>query len=152
MNPVEFLNGNLLFEKYANWKTFLLSTQVVLTVGSHSTFTFLQMLKGRTAETIFPASWITSITHSKILYAFFVPRTATRYMMKEDRAIVVLKVTMGICMAMYLRTSEVSWVKGSPKGLPKPWWTESVRKTVDTIAEIWRQTKDVSNGVCGTNG
>lgn len=83
-------------------------------------FTFLQMLNGKTADAIFPASWMARITHSAILYAFFVPRTATRYMIKEVRAKVVLRVTMGICMAMYFKTREVSWVKGSPRGLPKP--------------------------------
>jgi hypothetical protein len=100
--------------------TALVSPQVVLMVGSHRIFTFLQMLNGKTADAIFPASWIARIAHNAILYAFFVPRTATRYMIKEDRAKVVLRVTMGICMAIYFKTREVSWVKGFPRGLPKP--------------------------------
>lgn len=90
------MSMNPLFEKYANLMTAASSPQVVLTVGSHRIFTFLQRLNGRTADAIFPASWMASTVHSVIWYAFFVPITATRYIMNEERAMVVLRVIMGI--------------------------------------------------------
>ena len=61
------LRKNSLLEKYANLITAASSPQVVLTVGSHKIFTFLQILNGRTADVIFPASWIARMTHSMAL-------------------------------------------------------------------------------------
>ena len=61
---------------------------------------------------------------------------ARRYRIKEVRAMVVLKVTIGTWMAIYFKTIEVSWVKGSPSFFPNPCLTDRVKKTVDTMARI----------------
>lgn len=55
-------------------------------------------------------------------------------MMKAVRAKVVLKVTTGIWMAIYFKTASRSAVGNLVKSVPKPCFTDRVKKTVDAIA------------------
>lgn len=114
--------------------TALLSPQVVFTVGSQRILTLRQMLRGRTAETMLPESCQIMITHNTNLYVLLEPRIARRYMIKEQRAIVVLIVTIGISMAVFFNTASISLRGRVSRFLPKPWLTDKVKNTVATIA------------------
>lgn len=58
--------------------------------------------------------------------------------MKAVRAMVVLIVTMRIWNAMYFKTAIRSSLGIVARFLPKPCFTESVRKTQETIARIYK--------------
>lgn len=56
--------------------------------------------------------------------------------MNAERAMVVLMVTIGTWIAMFFKTSCLSFDNNVLRFLPNPWLTDKVKNTVDTIARI----------------
>lgn len=66
--------------------------------------------------------------------------------MNAERAMVVLMVTIGTWIAMFFKTSSLSFDGSVSRFLPNPCLTDKVKNAVDTIARIWKAFKSVYGG------